>query len=300
MNEELGLDDYESEEKQDWRRWLWREVAYLCSLDDRGFEPRTRGESKRICSTKTVLYLVGPEDRDRNLAMMHGFSNENLIAVDVNAGNVLKARKSGSLAIQESMESLVLNWKGDPIGAVIMDYCGGVSEDCLLLLTAICSCRAIDSKSVIAMNLLRGRDPWCRKATEYVGGSFSTKHRGEAVWGYFFKIVSRYYEILGNHFSYELFQELVLSQHDRSKPSFFSYRREYGKAVHVFDSVAFRCGWTNDGTLWGLEEISKLEKDVVFNEDFGQFELSQMSRRDVAAEELAQGLPPSKPFEPCG
>jgi hypothetical protein len=60
--------DYDVGRKNHWRRTIWNEILR-----------RTAGQEKQ----NVVLYLAGPQDLDRTVALQKGVPDQNLVAIDV-------------------------------------------------------------------------------------------------------------------------------------------------------------------------------------------------------------------------
>lgn len=63
--------DYDVGPKNHWRRTIWNEILR-----------RTAGQEKE----KLILYLAGPQDLDRKVALQKGVPDQNLVAIDVVMG----------------------------------------------------------------------------------------------------------------------------------------------------------------------------------------------------------------------
>jgi hypothetical protein len=134
--------DYGSGTKESWRNTVWNTLA--------GHADRAR----------PVIYLAGPQDNDRLAALRHGFGRDRLIAVDACADNidaVVKGRHRG-LGIDARLEDVCWAWPDNfPVGAVVADFCGGITKAALAFALALT--RPAFDGAVVAVNLLRGRDP---------------------------------------------------------------------------------------------------------------------------------------------
>lgn len=161
--------DYKVGRKNQWRRELWNAIT------DRLHVPAREA---------LVLYLAGPDDLDRPLALARGFKPLNLIAVDRDAETVTRLRRSGALCVRGDMVDVVLSWPSDkPLGVILGDFCSGL-EKRLWELAAYTALMPQFWDAVIAVNLQRGRDStgthlraqW----SELYGHSAlgKTKHRG--------------------------------------------------------------------------------------------------------------------------
>jgi len=76
----MGLKQYNSTSKKQYRRWVWNAIA----------ERLTCGRRDAV-----VAYLPGPDDYDRLIAKQLGFKNENLIAIDRDPLCIANVRNGG-------------------------------------------------------------------------------------------------------------------------------------------------------------------------------------------------------------
>lgn len=146
-----GIESYDNKTKDNVRRWQMNQVAEFV---------RGNGTRKTMKSA-TMLYLCGPEDFDRPLAIERGFRNENVIAVDLSGGNVANIRKDGRLAIKCNLIDLLLQWPEDwPIKAIVADLCCGLDNTAMALAAALFRSKAVRAAKycAFAINLQRGRD----------------------------------------------------------------------------------------------------------------------------------------------
>ena len=151
-----GINGYYSGTKETWRGWKWNSIAHVALEYDDRIPPSERA---RRLSQKTVLYLVGPEDFDRKKAMAKGFANHNLIAIDLVQERVDEVRRNGGLAIRGSLQTVLLNWPSDwLIDVVDGDFCSGLVNDIGELPFCLHGCRGMHEKTVVSLNLMRGRD----------------------------------------------------------------------------------------------------------------------------------------------
>lgn len=102
-----------------------------------------------------VLYLVGPDDIDRQIALKKGFQNHNLIGVDIKRSNIKTARAHGGLSIACNALDLLKSWTGSPFDAVYLDTCS--SAEIIEQLDPI-RMRGIHSDTILALNVQRGRE----------------------------------------------------------------------------------------------------------------------------------------------
>lgn len=183
----IGLNEYTGKQKESWRGWMWNRI--IERLPD--YKPGMKnGSLQRICRDKVAIYLPGPDDIDRRIAMTKGFRNENLIAVDICEDRIKAVRKAGGVGICGGLQNVLAEWKAkDHLDVVFADLCGGLneSEKKLWLLAST----ALNGWGVFAVNLLRGRDKGsnalrsgikesCSRGYvgDYLLGIDPTKHRG--------------------------------------------------------------------------------------------------------------------------
>lgn len=181
----IGLDSYLNGTKTTWRGRQWRRIVERLPEFCESQMFRINNQSRRICRGKTVLYLCGPDDFDRGKAHRYGFCDQNLIAIDVNDGNLSNVRtNSKSPVLNIPIEQAIACWPVDwPIDVVIADTCssaGPLAEK--LMLSLICS-HAIRPETIVAVNFQRGREPsdslFSRQKTQVHEWQTTAKHRGE-------------------------------------------------------------------------------------------------------------------------
>lgn len=163
-----GINDYCFDDKNRWRVMMWHKIAARC------------GKLGRLRDAVT-LYLPGPQDNDRDVAVRKGFSNQNLIAVDVQKAHVEALRASGVPAIHGELTEVLMNWRHSSAPSVVFgDFCGGLHQSLVEpLCEAIylmpmgknhavgCSGRLL--ASVLAFNFQRGRDAWSNRLRAAMG-----------------------------------------------------------------------------------------------------------------------------------
>lgn len=144
MATDNGLSSYTAGQKKNWRRWQWNRIIERLAVPVRD---------------AVVLYLVGPEDVDREVAVAKGFRPENLIAVDIASRNIQRVRAGGGLGICADLNDVIASWPQDwSLDAVVADFCGGFNQAAFRLLDAL-RFRGASHQTVVSVNLLRGRDP---------------------------------------------------------------------------------------------------------------------------------------------
>ncbi len=246
----LGQASYDSGTKQTWRGWQWNRIVEHLP----GYHPRIGAAAlKRLCADKVAVYLPGPDDLDRPLVISKGFRNENLIAVDVCPERVKGVRKAGGIAVCGTLQETILNWpEGMPLDVVVADMCGGFNKTIQCMIPIMHS--TLDVGTVVAVNLLRGRDAdnSVRKTMSEVYPSSETanKHRGI-------------------HFAYGVLASVIHG--DKRWPTFPLAERarisaylmalvnpvfyNYKSGNNVYDSVVF--GWP-----WGGSQAKVVRKEI--------------------------------------
>lgn len=156
----IGLEDYGNTTKETWRGWWWNQiVAHLPEFHGKRVPAKGSAAMRAVTSKKTVLYLCGPDDFDRECALSRGFLSENVIAVDCDAKAVKGIRKRRGLAVRGRLEDVLLAWpKGWRIDVVSADLCCGLDRPVLRLVNAMVMSEEMCGVPVLAVNLQRGRD----------------------------------------------------------------------------------------------------------------------------------------------
>lgn len=162
--------NYDFPSKRHWRRWVWNRIA------ERTDNPRDA----------LVLFLAGPEALDLDVARSKGFRPQNMIAVERDPATVARLREAKVLTIEGDLNEVVTAWPmHKPVGVLLADLCGGLQHKNVGLAGVLCAHQAFQD-SVIAVNLLRGRDPLGASLTREIQGtelrfdSVASKHRGAA------------------------------------------------------------------------------------------------------------------------
>lgn len=136
--------DYKFGSKNNWRRSMWNEVLR-----------RTDGREKR----EVILYLAGPNDLDRTVAVSKGVPTQNLIAVDFDRRNVDEVRRDGVPAVYADVLDVLWSWpESRPVCAVILDYHNGFAFTNAAVYDAFERRPLRDA--VMMVNFQRGRDAW--------------------------------------------------------------------------------------------------------------------------------------------
>jgi len=128
-------------------------------------------------SDAVVLYLSGPDDIDREVALSKGFKNHNLIAIDKEPEYINKVRQAGNLGLCVGLGPVISSWGKEPkINVIIADFCCGITGTVRDFIDDLLLSNGIGAGCILAVNLMRGRDKeskWIRRAYP------ETKHRGE-------------------------------------------------------------------------------------------------------------------------
>lgn len=135
----VGLENYKTGTKNNWRRQCWNEVA------------------ARITNKKDakIIYLAAEQDMDRRVAVSKGFSAQNMIAVDQRIEVVKQLRKQSKLAIHGKIEHVLEIY--DECDVAHIDLCCGFTDIALEIYQALLSGRK-KKGMVLVLNFLRGRE----------------------------------------------------------------------------------------------------------------------------------------------
>jgi len=147
-----GIVDYDFEEKNRWRRMMWQRI--VARLKRHGVD----------ASTALCLYLPGPQDLDRAVALKKGFAWNNLVAVDIDESNVERLRASGKLAVTGDLVEVLFAWKHRVKPAVIYaDFCSNFDPKLIRQLAQLWFLGGDDgtymaANTVVLLNFQRGRE----------------------------------------------------------------------------------------------------------------------------------------------
>ena len=265
MDGVIGAETYEDASKDTWRGWKWNAIARAAL----GFNARLPpSEQKRMLATKTVLYLVGPNDRDRQKAIDIGFLADNLIAVDLLQERVDAVRKSGGLAIRGSLQMILSNWPKDwPIDVIDGDFCSGLVSDIVVIRGSMGYCAAMHPLTVVSLNLMRGRDPSSNSIRAEIGRTPNLlaklfpkerspiKHRGV---NWLAHVCSHHFKHFGDGYFADL-DEMADWIHKTFKPNLHSYRSK--TSGQFFDSIVHH--WGADGVDYGRQNRGVIRQAMV-------------------------------------
>lgn len=146
---------YRSGTKETWRNTVWNIMA------------------DEVPPDRPIIYLAGPEDNDRLVALRHGIEHHRLVAIDTSEENIRRRVKGehGGLGLDERLEDVAWAWPDSwPVGAVVADFCGGWTKALVAFLLALA--RPAFHGCVVTINLLRGRDPLVHEVFPGLGQDF--------------------------------------------------------------------------------------------------------------------------------
>lgn len=248
-----GATQYDDAAKDAWRGWKWNTIA-AALMNWRELGPAERA---RQLSTKTVLYLVGPDDHDRKRALARGFANHNLIAVDIVQDRIDEVRAAGGFGIRGSLQQLIMNWPSDwQIDVIDADFCSGLVCDVMNFPWCLNISQAIHPDTVVSINMMRGRDSQSNDIRRFykeissklpkgfasrfgVDIESATKHRG---FNWTIRLIQYFRRMLKNEFSVSHIASILAGEWN---PHSNTYRSK--TSGQVFDSVVHR---------WAMNEES--------------------------------------------
>ncbi len=201
-----------------------------------------------------ILYLAGPEDMDRHVAISKGVPNSNLIAIDRDERNALYVRNGRNPVILGSALHVLKAWPDTRgVCAVMLDLCSGFTQENAQLIDAVH--RRPFKGSVVMINMLRGRDQWSNPirrsfaefpvhelVSQLLTPHVSPSHRGlQMLATYAYVTLGKLYEYGGLERSENNAVRNFLSILWMLKPVFVSYK----SGPQVFDTVVFE-PWAGD------------------------------------------------------
>lgn len=135
--------DYRFGQKNNWRRTAWNQVV-----------ERSKHNGGRV-----VLYLPGPDDLDREVAKSKGINDQDLIAIDRDVDNAEAMRLKRVPVLNAEAEEVLNAWPDDvPVRAVMLDMFRGIGIDSAVWIYEALYLKKCFSRSVVMLNLQRGRD----------------------------------------------------------------------------------------------------------------------------------------------
>jgi hypothetical protein len=134
--------NYKVGPKNNWRRTVWNEILR-----------RTNGREQ----TEIILYLAGPQDLDRAIAVEKGVPTQNMVAIDIDCDNVASVRQQRLPVLSSDVFAVLRAWpKSQPVCAVILDFCSGLTLQGLDVYDVFE--RPPLRNAVVMVNFMRGRD----------------------------------------------------------------------------------------------------------------------------------------------
>lgn len=254
----IGLGNYKFGNKNNWRRWMWNKVKNQlknpCPLMRKlkliSDHRRTIGDddcympSHKAIKDSIVLYLPAIDDIDRIIAVDKGFRPLNMIAVDIDDKVIKQFRKDHKLILKADIVDIILNWNGVPkLDIIVADLCCGITLKMHKLAHALIYSKGISEMSVIAINLMRGRDEFVKN---YRGDG--EKHRGKI----FIKIIKKiltYCAGLGGGLTEMVLTEMIIDE------------------TCVFNSYKSINGTVMDSVVFVLKRIENIKEQKYFDVD---------------------------------
>jgi hypothetical protein len=137
------MDSYKFGNKNNWRRRQWNLIRDRISVSPKD---------------AVVLYLAGPEDLDREVAISKGFRDSNLIAVERNKRTAAGLRKKGILTLNCDIIDAIYSYNRDKkIDVLVADLTCGL-EHKIWFAVAMSWLLPQMSKAVYSLNMQRGRE----------------------------------------------------------------------------------------------------------------------------------------------
>lgn len=208
-----ALQNYKHGRKNQWRNWVWREIARR--VDDVG--------------SAKVLYMPCVEDFDRAVAVRNGFSPNNLYAVDKDKSIVAQLRKNNVLAIHGDFFDVAMA-DADFFDVHCADLCEGVTRKVVCYVINLVAAGTRDK--AVLLNMTRAHDRMGAMLSEAVDRK--TKDRARLLMNFYAKFLHKNWFPSLDHELHQctfipFFEQMFL-------PVFRSYK---GCGV-VMDSVVFR------------------------------------------------------------
>lgn len=219
--------DYTDGPKKHWVRWGWNRVVDRAGV---------------LIKAWPTLYLAGPQDNDRAIAIAKGVPPTNLIAIDRYSPNVGRVRRAGGVAICADAIDVLWAWPAHrPVAAIALDFCCGLERDLARELVFVL-CREPFANAVVWLNLLRGRDASTNFLRDDVEQIFDrrVKHRG-ALFFYLMVLFAGHALNERGQLKPEITPDVIERAVARKRrPQFNSYKsRGDDGGVNVYDSIVF-------------------------------------------------------------
>lgn len=149
--------NYKHGRKNQWRNWAWKEIA------------------KRVEDVKNakVLYLAARSDLDRGVAVRHGFSPDNMFAIDkdVDVASELRERNVNAMC-GDIFECAYSGIKFFDV--LYFDLCCGVNEK--LINFVVTSLMVPNTTTVVLINVMRGRDKYIKKIKSAINTEYKPRN----------------------------------------------------------------------------------------------------------------------------
>lgn len=130
--------------KNNWRARVWNRAVSRMAVPPRD---------------AVALYLAGPDDQDRPLAVRKGFDPLNLIAVNDDQAVVDRIRESGGIAVRGDIFEVMWRWPAStPLSFLNIDLCCGLQGMAMAMGVASILQPPRANNLVVALNFQRGRD----------------------------------------------------------------------------------------------------------------------------------------------
>lgn len=227
--------DYDFNEKNIWRRQVWNDVA-------------TRFKKAKLLRKAVVLYLPGPDDLDRPVALSKGFVAENLIGVERDIGIVRKLRKSGRLVIHGTLSQVVGSWPhSHAINCIMADYCCCPCSEMFKFIMVAISNGCMAEYGRIVVNGQRGRETgYARAFRMSMENELPRKHRGALIHTFTRNWIIGCIEnnLTGTRDLATVCSEDAWNRHHKQVDCFMDARLFSYRSSVVMDSVAFNTPFT--------------------------------------------------------
>lgn len=215
----VGISDYKTGTKNNWRRRSWNEIA------------------RRVKDKKnaTVLYLAAEQDLDRAVAVSKGFCADNLISVDMRKEVVDKHRSDGKLSIHGKINEILAQYI-DGVDVLVGDFCSGLTQDVADTFSAAIVGGFVRQGGVALFNIQRGRERdldwlYIEEILEALASTgIKDKHRGVVLWN---RHILEGFESHKQNVTFEYFRQYM---NDRYMPTKTSYPSSVNKALK-FDTL---------------------------------------------------------------
>lgn len=155
--------NYDFGPKRHWRRTVWN---------------RVKSELSVPASDAVVLYLPGPHDFDREIAIEKGFKDKNLIAIERDSRIVSKLRRDGKLVANCDFID-ALNSLNRPVHFVFGDFCKGVDFSTFKGIFTASQFNKNLENTIFALNFQRGREIDNKAMRDATLDMHDSKHRGQ-------------------------------------------------------------------------------------------------------------------------